>query len=98
MNEQKNIQNFLEQQKTLFGNELFLNKIGQSDEENITLSTGQNGKRDLDQFCNSISFCKECELGNTRNNFVFGTDMKLNLNNKISIESGLSISLNNEKF
>jgi len=73
MNEQKNIQNFLEQQKTLFGNELFLNKIGQSDEENITLSTGQNGKRDLDQFCNSISFCKECELGNTRNNFVFGT-------------------------
>ena len=73
MNEQKNIQNFLEQQKTLFGNELFLNKIGQSDEENITLSTGQNGKRDLDQFCNSISLCKECELGNTRNNFVFGT-------------------------
>ena len=73
MNEQKNIQQFLEQQKTLFGNELFLNKIGQSDEENITLSTGQNGKRDLDQFCNSISLCKECELGNTRNNFVFGT-------------------------
>ncbi len=73
MNEQKNIQNFLEQQKTLFGNELFLNKIGRSDEENITLSTVQNGKRDLDQFCNSISLCKECELGNTRHNFVFGT-------------------------
>ena len=73
MNEQKNIQKFLEQQKTLFGNELFLNKIGRSDEENITLSTVQNGKRDLDQFCNSISLCKECELGYTRNNFVFGT-------------------------
>ena len=55
MNEQKNIQNFLEQQKTLFGNELFLNKTGQIDDENITLSTGQNGKRDLAQFCNSIS-------------------------------------------
>ena len=31
-------------------------------------------------------------------NIVFGTDMKLNLNNKVSIESGLSISLNNENI
>ena len=73
MNEQKNIQKFLEQQKTLFGNELFLNKIGQIDKNNIPLLTDKNRKRDLDQFCNSISLCKECELGNTRNNFVFGT-------------------------
>ena len=73
MNEQKNIQKFLEQQKTLFGNELFLNKIGQIDKNNIPLLTDKDRKRDLDQFCNSISLCKECELGNTRNNFVFGT-------------------------
>ena len=73
MNEQKNIQKFLEQQKTLFGNELFLNKIGQIDKSNIPLLTDKDRKRDLDQFCNSISLCKECELGNTRNNFVFGT-------------------------
>ena len=73
MNEQKNIQKFLEQQKTLFGNELFLNKIVQIDKSNIPLLTDKDRKRDLDQFCNSISLCKECELGNTRNNFVFGT-------------------------
>ena len=73
MNEQKNIQKFLEQQKTLFGNELFLNKIGQIDKNNSPLFTDKDRKRDLDQFCNSISLCKECELGNTRNNFVFGT-------------------------
>ena len=73
MNEQKNIQKFLEQQKTLFGNELFLNKIGQIDKNNIPLLTDKDRKRDLNQFCNSISLCKECELGNTRNNFVFGT-------------------------
>ena len=73
MNEQKNIQKFLEQQKTLFGNELFLNKIGQIDKNNSPLLTDKDRKRDLDQFCNSISLCKECELGNTRNNFVFGT-------------------------
>ena len=73
MNEQKYIQKFLEQQKTLFGNELFLNKIGQIDKNNIPILIDKNRKRDLDQFCNSISLCKECELGNTRNNFVFGT-------------------------
>lgn len=72
MNEKSEIQKFLKQQKTLFGNELFFKSTNTINEDKTLLSNRRHLSSDLIQFCNSICLCQECPLASTRNNFVFG--------------------------
>lgn len=57
---------YLKQTQELFGDELYLCKMTNSIEKN------KNAKSDLEKFCKEISECQKCELGTTRDKFVFG--------------------------
>ena len=70
MIEKRKIYNFLNQQKSLFGNELF--SISSSQVNSDLLPHVQNSLDGLNQYSKSISLCQECSLGAKRNNFVFG--------------------------
>ena len=70
MIERRKIYNFLNQQKNLFGNELFSLSTNQFNSD--LLSHVQNSLDGLNQYAKSISLCQECSLGAKRNNFVFG--------------------------
>ena len=70
MIEKRKIYNFLNQQKSLFGNELF--SISTSQVNSDLLPHVQNSLDGLNQYSKSISLCQECSLGAKRNNFVFG--------------------------
>ena len=70
MIEKRKIYNFLNQQKNLFGNELFY--ISTSQVNSDSLAHVQNSLDGLNQYSKSISLCQECSLGAKRNNFVFG--------------------------
>ena len=70
MIEKRKIYNFLNQQKSLFGNELF--PISTSQVNSDLLPHVQNSLDGLNQYSKSISLCQECSLGAKRNNFVFG--------------------------
>ena len=70
MIEKRKIYNFLNQQKNLFGNELF--SISTSQVKSDLLPHVQNSLDRLNQYSKSISLCQECSLGAKRNNFVFG--------------------------
>ncbi|MAQ87913.1 MAG: uracil-DNA glycosylase [Candidatus Marinimicrobia bacterium] len=70
MIERRKIYNFLNQQKSLFGNELFSLSTNQVNPD--LLSHVQNSLDGLNQYSKSISLCQECSLGAKRNNFVFG--------------------------
>ena len=66
------IQSYLDQQSKLFGEELFLQPSKQYD-KNLTLSNeNQDLSDEITEFFKSISLCKKCSLGHTRNKFVFG--------------------------
>ena len=66
------IQTYLDQQSKLFGKELFLQSSKHYD-KNLTLSSKvQDLSDEVTKFCESISLCKKCSLGHTRNKFVFG--------------------------
>ena len=70
MIEKRKIYNFLNQQKNLFGNELFSLSTNQVNSD--LLPQVQNSLDGLNQYSESISLCQECSLGAKRNNFVFG--------------------------
>ena len=70
MIEKRKIYNFLNQQKNLFGNELFSLSTNQVNSD--LLPHVQNSLDGLNQYSKSISLCQECSLGAKRNNFVFG--------------------------
>ena len=72
MIEKRKIQDFLNQQKNLFGNELFFQSLEQINNGLDSVSQLQSSSYNLNQYCNSIALCQKCSLGNTRNNFVFG--------------------------
>ena len=66
------IQTYLDQQSKLFGKELFFQSSKQYD-KNLTLSNKtQDLSDEITEFYKSISLCKKCSLGHTRNKFVFG--------------------------
>ena len=70
MIEKRKIYNFLNQQKNLFGNELF--SISTNQNNSNLVSNAQNSLDILNEYSKSICFCQECSLGAKRNNFVFG--------------------------
>jgi len=72
MIEKRKIQDFLNQQKNLFGNELFYQSSEQINNGLDSVHQLQSSSYKLNQYCNSIALCQECSLGKTRNNFVFG--------------------------
>jgi len=72
MIEKRKIQDFLNQQKNLFGNELFFQSAEQINNDLDSVYQLQSSSDNLNQYCNSIALCQECSLGGTRNNFVFG--------------------------
>ena len=72
MIEKRKIQDFLNQQKNLFGNELFFQSAEQINNDLDSVYQLQSPSDNLNQYCNSIALCQKCSLGNTRNNFVFG--------------------------
>ena len=72
MIEKRKIQDFLNQQKNLFGNELFYQSSEQINNGLDSVHQLQSSSYKLNQYCNSIALCQECSLGQTRNNFVFG--------------------------
>ena len=72
MIEKRKIQDFLNQQKNLFGNELFFQSAEQINNDLDSVYQLQSSTDNLNQYCNSIALCQECSLGGTRNNFVFG--------------------------
>ena len=66
------IQTYLDQQSKLFGKELFPQSSKQYD-KNLTVSSKTQDLSDqITEFYESISLCKKCSLGHTRNKFVFG--------------------------
>ena len=72
MIEKRKIQDFLNQQKNLFGNELFYQSSEQINNGLDSVHQLQSSSYKLNQYCNSIALCQECSLGGTRKNFVFG--------------------------
>ena len=66
------IQQYLKQQKLLFGNELYLSKEPVFPEEPAPTIDKPTANGELDAFKQSICHCQECPLGKTRTNFVFG--------------------------
>ena len=66
------IQTYLDQQSKLFGKEIFFQSSKQYD-KTLTLSNeSQSLSDEITEFYKSISLCKKCSLGHTRNKFVFG--------------------------
>ena len=73
MTKKNQIQIYLDQQSKLFGRELFFQSSKQND-KNLTLSNKSQDLNDkITEFYKSISLCKKCSLGHTRNKFVFGS-------------------------
>ena len=66
------IQTYLDQQSKLFGRELFLQSSKHCDNNLTPSSEVQDFSDEITEFYKSISLCKKCSLGHTRNNFVFG--------------------------
>ena len=75
---------YLSQQSKLFGEELFI-KFSKNVDEDLSLSIKtQNLSDEINQYYKSISLCKKCSLGHTRNKFVFIYHLKLLLFNFLS--------------
>lgn len=68
------VTNYLKQTEELFGEELYLDPVkGNS-------NASADSMTDLDSFHKKIQDCQECQLGKTRNKFVFGVgDLRANL-------------------
>ena len=66
------IQTYLDQQSKLFGKELFSHSSKQYDKNLILSNKTQDLSDEITEFYRSISLCKKCSLGHTRNKFVFG--------------------------
>ncbi len=71
---------YLEQTRELFGNELY-HQLGEENSSDTTLSEPLNFNAEtLEDFCQEIHTCQQCQLGETRQNFVFGVgDQNANL-------------------
>ena len=66
------INSYLRQQQLLFGSELYISKRDTKDSGESISYNKLVSEEDLEKYRISICLCKECGLGETRNNFVFG--------------------------
>ena len=64
---------YLKQQKLLFGKELYLSKEHSIKNDAQFSQNSSESKNTLEEYRISICLCKECNLGETRKNFVYGT-------------------------
>ena len=62
------INQYLKQTQKIYGDKLYL-KINKA-------SINNSSEEILDKFYHSINNCKKCQMGNSRNNFVFGVGDK----------------------
>ena len=63
------INQYLKQTQEIYGDKLFLKIKSFPKDSNVF-------EHSLDEYCNSINMCQECQLGKTRKKFVFGVGDK----------------------
>jgi len=66
------IRSYLKQQQLLFGKELHVSKEHSKKNDAQLLHNSSDSKNALEEYRISICLCKECNLGETRKNFVYG--------------------------
>ncbi len=64
---------YLKQQQLLFGKELHVSKENSKKNDAQLFHNSSDSKNALEEYRISICLCKECNLGETRKNFVYGT-------------------------
>ena len=67
------IRSYLKQQQLLFGKELHVSKEHSKKNDAQLPHNRSDSKNALEEYRISICLCKECNLGETRKNFVYGT-------------------------
>ena len=73
MRSNNSLRSYLKQQQLLFGKELHVS-IEHSKKNDAQLPHNSSGNKNaLEEYRISICLCKECNLGETRKNFVYGT-------------------------
>ena len=66
MDLEKMVSSYFKQTEELFGDELYLGPI------NEKIDANPNSAEDMEKYYEQIKDCQECQLGETRNKFVFG--------------------------
>ena len=66
------ISSYLKQQQALFGSEIYISPLKNNQFGMMAHSDKSNNGETLDTYNTSICLCQECDLGKTRNSFVFG--------------------------
>ena len=66
------IRSYLKQQQLLFGKELHVSKENSKKNDAQLFHNSSDSKNALEEYRISICLCKECNLGETRKNFVYG--------------------------
>ena len=73
MRSNNSLRSYLKQQQLLFGKELHVSKEHSKKNDAKLPINSLNSKNALEEYRISICLCKECNLGETRKNFVYGT-------------------------
>ena len=66
------LRSYLKQQQLLFGKELHVSKENSKKNDAQLLHNSSDSNNALEEYRISICLCKECNLGETRKNFVYG--------------------------
>ena len=66
------LRSYLKQQQLLFGKELHVSKEHSKKNDAQLPHNSSGNKNALEEYRISICLCKECNLGETRKNFVYG--------------------------
>ena len=73
MRSNNSLRSYLKQQQLLFGKELHVSKEHSKKNDAQRPHNSSGNKNALEEYRISICLCKECNLGETRKNFVYGT-------------------------
>ena len=73
MRSNNSLRSYLKQQQLLFGKELHVSKEHSKKNDAKLPINSLNSKNALEEYRISICLCKQCNLGETRKNFVYGT-------------------------
>ena len=72
MKSNNSLRSYLKQQQLLFGKELHVSKEYSKKNDSQLIHYSSDSKNALEEYRISICLCKECNLGETRKNFVYG--------------------------